>query len=167
MRQYIADFRDPNTFAFFIFEIVVDGVRYCTHFANKSRYSYTADGELNDYSDVSTNGKARYYGRTPDRIRFQPGDIVEVTGYEGIELCVVAGPPRTMEECQGMMERCKERLRKYLHREPTPQEVAADYPLDDTDDTYCVLQHYGDGAHEHLPPHLLVQTHPKNYQSAA
>ncbi|MBO4503342.1 MAG: hypothetical protein J5730_00825 [Bacteroidales bacterium] len=157
MRQYIADTCDPNTFAFFIFEDMVDGVRYSTRFACKSRYSYTADGKLNDYSDVSTNGKARYYGRTPDRIRFQPGDIVEVTDYDGIELCIVAAPPRTVEECQAMMECCREHLRKYLHREPTPQEVAADYPLDDTDDTYCVLQHYGDGAHEHLPPISLFK----------
>ena len=149
MRQYIADSLDTSTFAFFIYENTVDGVRYSTRFACKSRYSYTADGKLNDYSEVSTDGRARYYGRTPDRIRFHRGDIVEVTDYECVQLCIVAGPPRTVEECQDMMERCKERLRKYLNREPTPKEVAADYPLDDTDDTYCVLEHYGDGAHYH------------------
>ena len=157
MRQYIADSLDTSTFAFFIYENTVDGVRYSTRFACKSRYSYTADGKLNDYSEVSTDGRARYYGRTPDRIRFHRGDIVEVTDYDCVQLCIVAGHPRTVEECQDMMERYKERLRKYLNREPTPKEVAADYPLDDTDDTYCVLEHYGNGAHNHPSPISLFK----------
>ena len=73
MLRRIADGYD-NTFAYFISESVVDGVKYATHFACKSSYSYTADGILNDYTDVGSN--ARYYGRTPDRIHFQVGDIV-------------------------------------------------------------------------------------------
>ena len=144
-----------DTFAYFIDESVVDGVRYATHFARKSSYSYTADGILNDYTDVGSN--ARYYGRTPDRIHFQVGDIVEMVGYGEIWLCIVAGTPRTVEECQKYQDLCTERLRKFLQREPTKREIALDYPLDDSDDTYCVLLHYGDGAHDHPSPVSLFK----------
>ena len=155
IRQCVSDSYYSDTYAFFITERVVDGVRYATHFACKSSYSYTAEGILNDYTDVGSN--ARYYGRTPDRIRFQAGDIVEMVAYGEIQLCIVAGTPRTVEECQKYQELCEERLRKYLHREPTKRETALDYPLDDTDDTYCVLLHYGDGAHEHPSPVSLFK----------
>lgn len=76
MRQCVADSYYSDTYAFFITERVVDGVRFTTRFACKSYYSYMADGTLNDYSDVGS--MARYYGRTPDRIHFQVGDIVEM-----------------------------------------------------------------------------------------
>ncbi len=155
MKKYVADFHDDDTYAFFITENVVNGVRFTTRFARKSSYSYTADGSLNDYSDVASN--ARYYGRTADRIHFQIGDIVEKVGYDEVELCIVAAIPRTVEQCRVYMERCKERLRKYLNREPTKHEIAYDYPLDDTDDTYCVLLHYGDGAHDHPSPVSLFK----------
>ena len=150
MKQYIAEFQDDDTYAFFLTENVVDGVRYTTRLCRKSSYSYTADGSLNDYSDVATF--TPYYGRTADRIHFQVGDIVEMVGYNEVQLCIVAATPRTVEECQKYQELCTERLRKHLHREPTKREIAHDYPLDDTDDTYCVLEHYGDGAHEHPSP---------------
>ena len=156
MRQCASDSYYSDTFAFYITERVVDGVRFTTRFARKSCYSYTADGTLNDYTDVGST--ARYYGRTPDRIHFQPGDIVEMVAYDEIWLCIVAGTPRTVEECQKYQELCAERLRKYLHREPTKREIALDYPLDDTDDTYSVLLHYGDGAHEHPSPVSLFKT---------
>lgn len=156
MRQCASDSYYSDTFAFYITERVVDGVRFTTRFARKSCYSYTADGTLNDYTDVGST--ARYYGRTPDRIHFQPGDIVEMVAYDEIWLCIVAGTPRTVEECQKYKELCTEKLRKYLHREPTKREVALDYPLDDTDDTYSVLLHYGDGAHEHPSPVSLFKT---------
>lgn len=155
MRQCVADSYYSDTYAFFITERVVDGVRFTTRFACKSYYSYTADGTLNDYSDVGSMD--RYYGRTPDRIHFQAGDIVEMVAYGEIQLCIVAGTPRTVEECQKYQELCAERLRKYLHREPTKREIALDYPLDDTDDTYSVLLHYGDGAHEHPSPVSLFK----------
>lgn len=156
MRQCASDSYYSDTFAFYITERVVDGVRFTTRFARKSCYSYTADGTLNDYTDVGST--ARYYGRTPDRIHFQPGDIVEMVAYDEIWLCIVAGTPRTVEECQKYQELCTEKLRKYLHREPTKREIALDYPLDDTDDTYSVLLHYGDGAHEHPSPVSLFKT---------
>ena len=155
MRQCVSDSYYSDTYAFFITERVVDGVRFTTRFGCKSSYSYTADGTLNDYSDVGST--ARYYGRTPDRIRFQAGDIVEMVAYGEVQLCIVAGTPRTVEECQKYQELCTERLRKYLHREPRKREIALDYPLDDTDDTYCVLLHYGDGAHDHPSPVSLFK----------
>jgi len=68
MRQCVADSYYSDTYAFFITERGVDGVRFTTRFACKSYYSYMADGTLNDYSDVGS--MARYYGRTPDRIHF-------------------------------------------------------------------------------------------------
>ena len=156
MRQCASDSYYGDTFAFYITESVVDGVRFTTRFARKSCYSYTADGILNDYTDVGST--ARYYGRTPDRIHFQAGDIVEMVAYGEIQLCIVAGTPRTVEECQKYQELCTERLRKYLQREPTKREIALDYRLDDTDDTYCVLLHHGDGAHEHPSPVSLFKT---------
>lgn len=122
MRQCVADSYYSDTYAFFITERVVDGVRFTTRFACKSYYSYMADGILNDYSDVGS--MARYYGRTPDRIHFQVGDIVEMVAYGEIQLCIVAGTPRTVEDCQKYQELCTERLRKYLHREPTKREIA-------------------------------------------
>lgn len=155
MRQCASDSYYGDTYAFYITERVVDGVRFTTRFARKSCYSYTADGTQNDYSNVGST--ARYYGRTPDRIHFQAGDIVEMVAYDEIWLCIVAGSPRTVEECQKYKELCSERLRKYLQREPTKREIALDYPLDDTDDTYSVLLHYGDGAHEHPSPVSLFK----------
>ena len=155
MLRYIAESGKDDTFAFFITERTVDGVRYIIRFACHSCYSYTADGILNDYSDVASN--ARYYGRTPDRIHFHVGDIVEMVVYGGVQLGIVASTPRTVEQCLVYRERCTEKLREYLNREPTEREIAHEYRLDETDDTYCVLEHYGDGAHHHPSPVALFK----------
>lgn len=155
MLRYIAESGKDDTFAFFITERTVDGVRYIIRFACHSCYSYTADGILNDYSNVASN--ARYYGRTPDRIHFHVGDIVEMVVYGGVQLCIVAGIPRSVEACREYLEKCTEWLRKHLRREPTKREIALKYPLDETDDTYCVLEHYGDGAHDHPSPVALFK----------
>jgi hypothetical protein len=151
MHQRIDHICDNRIFAFFINEKVVVGNQH-THFATMSRYSYTPDGKLNDYSDVANDSKARYFGRNLERIHFHRGDIVEAVCRDEIILCIVAATPLTEDDCQKRLAKCKERLRLWLHREPTHREIAIEYPLDDTDDTYRILEHYGDGFHEHLSP---------------
>ncbi|MBR4647461.1 MAG: hypothetical protein IKO75_10150, partial [Bacteroidales bacterium] len=57
--------------------------------STQSVRTYTADGQPNDECLLDAACKRQFKGRTPEQIRFRPGDIVEVIDEWQAELCVV------------------------------------------------------------------------------
>ncbi len=111
-------------------------------------WSYNADGEANDHSLAMESGA--FFGRPVEEIRFQVGDIVEVLGYDSVELAIVGMLPPTPERYEELKQR---RLEKH-----------DDFPslMDDSDDCYLVYT-IGEGdTHQHIkcykvfPPSKLV-----------
>ena len=70
--------------------------------------TYTADGQSNDECLLDTACERHFKGRTPDQIRFQPGDIVEVIHERTAELCVVGHAQPTTEDYARYRQRCWE-----------------------------------------------------------
>ena len=87
-----------DVYAFYIREIPVD-VPAPGHECISERV-YDPDGSLIDFRDFSSVSEAPgvFEGRGADRIRFKPGDIVEVLGMDEVELAYVAGVPESPEE---------------------------------------------------------------------
>ena len=74
--------------------------------STQSVRTYTADGKPNDESLLDYQCECHFKGRTPEQIRFQPGDIVEVIDEWGAELCVVGHAQPTTEDYAGFRKRC-------------------------------------------------------------
>lgn len=70
--------------------------------------TYTSDGQPNDECLLDTACERHFKGRTPDQIRFQPGDIVEVIDEWRAELCVVGHAQPTVEDYARYRNRCWE-----------------------------------------------------------
>ena len=70
--------------------------------------TYTADGQPNDECLLDAACKRQFKGRTPDQIRFRPGDIVEVIDEWRAELCVVGHAQPTTEDYARYRQRCWE-----------------------------------------------------------
>ena len=128
-----------NVYAFYIREVPVDvpapGVQ-CF-----SERVYGPDGQLIDFRDFSSVDEALgvFEGRSPERIRFKQGDIVEVLGMDEVELAYVANGPVSREEAARINSK-------------------AIITLDVTDDSYMVLlgptfsfHQYIDALHVFLP----------------
>ena len=74
--------------------------------STQSVRTYTADGQPNDECLLDTACERHFKGRTPDQIRFQPGDIVEVIDEWRAELCVVGHAQPTVEDYASYRQRC-------------------------------------------------------------
>lgn len=106
---------------------------------------YGPDGQLVDFRDFSTVSESPdvFEGRSPDRIRFKQGDIVEVLGMDEVELAYVANGPVSREEAARINSE-------------------AIITLDVTDDSYMVFLGPTFSFHQHIdalrvfPPHLKV-----------
>lgn len=98
--------------------------------------SYNADGEANDHSLVTESGE--FYGRHVEKIRFQVGDIVEVLGYDSVELAIVGMLPPTPKRYEELKQRWQE---KY---------DGCSSLMDESDDNYLVYT-IGEGdTHQHI-----------------
>ena len=76
--------------------------------STQSVRTYTADGKPNDESLLDHQCERHFKGRTPEQIRFRPGDIVEVIDEWGAELCVVGHAQPTTEDYASYRKRCWE-----------------------------------------------------------
>lgn len=111
------------------------------HRTPQRAFSYTADGELNDFiamyddSDGCVSLPWGFCGRRPEDIRFKVGDIVEVVDYNTAELAIVGGLPLTTDKYRQMQvdEECE-------------------YPnqfIDESDDCYLVYSLDKNDSHYH------------------
>lgn len=99
-------------------------------------WSYNADGEANDHSLATESGE--FYGRPVEDIRFQVGDIVEVLGYDCVELAIVGMLPPTPERYEELKQRWLEKHDDYSSL------------MDESDDCYLVYI-IGEGdTHQHI-----------------
>ena len=111
-------------------------------------WSYNVDGEANDHSLAMESGE--FYGRPVEEIRFQVGDIVEVLGYDCVELAIVGMLPPTPERYEEQRQRWQDRYDDCSSL------------MDESDDCYLVYT-IGEGdTHQHIecykvfPPSKLV-----------
>lgn len=101
--------------------------------------TYTADGQPNDECLLDNAGERHFKGRTPDRIRFQPGDIVEVITDWEAELCVIEHAQPTVEDYENnrqyWLKNHKERCQKW----GIDYNVLEAFHWDSSDDCYVML----------------------------
>lgn len=96
--------------------------------------TYTADGQPNDECLLDAACKRQFKGRTPDQIRFQPGDIVEVIDERTAELCVVGHTQPTVEDYTSYRQRCWDECLKDCSR-PSCLDKDTDYK-----EKHCIFQ---------------------------
>ncbi len=111
--------------------------------STQSVRTYTADGKPNDESLLDYQCGRHFKGRTPEQIRFQPGDIVEVIDEWGAELCVVGHAQPTMEDYAGFRKRCWEDCMKDCQKSCRDKSVEVKeencmFHWDYSDDCYLV-----------------------------
>ncbi len=111
--------------------------------STQSVRTYTADGKPNDESLLDYQCERHFKGRTPEQIRFQPGDIVEVIDEWGAELCVVGHAQPTMEDYAGFRKRCWEDCMKDCQKSCRDKSVEVKeenciFHWDYSDDCYLV-----------------------------
>lgn len=111
---------------------------------------YDSYGNLLDYQNNLT-----YYGRTPERLRFHEGDIVEVVDRNVVRLAVVSYPSLTVDDCW-------QRYEEYTAGEYD------DYVADPLDDSCIVFYGPGRDDFDHvvsvniMKPHFFVTDELKN-----
>ena len=111
--------------------------------------TYTADGKSNDENLLDRQCKRHFKGRTPDQIRFHPGDIVEVITNWQAELCVVWHAQSTVEDyernrsywLENHKKRCLEKGIEYKEEEC--------FHWDYSDDCYLVYSLGEGNTHFH------------------
>lgn len=96
--------------------------------------TYTADGQPNDECLLDAACKRQFKGRTPEQIRFRPGDIVEVIDEWGAELCVVGHAQPTVEDYASYRQRCWDECLKDCSR-PSCLDKDTDYK-----EKHCIFQ---------------------------
>lgn len=111
--------------------------------STQSVRTYTADGKPNDESLLDYQCERHFKGRTPEQIRFRPGDIVEVIDEWGAELCVVGHAQPTMEDYAGFRKRCWEDCMKDCQKSCRDKSVEVKeenciFHWDYSDDCYLV-----------------------------
>lgn len=100
------------------------------------RYSYTADGKLNDCTALDEFG--RYKGRKTKDIRFKKGDIVEFISFDHSELGIVSAPPPSKE----VYKRLEKRAKELYPNNP--------FFMDESDDCFLIYT-LGEGdTHQHI-----------------
>ena len=120
--------------------------------------TYTADGQPNDECLLDAACKRQFKGRTPEQIRFRPGDIVEVIDERTAELCVVGHTQPTVEDYASYRQRCWDECLKDCSR-PSCLDKDTDYKekhcifqWDYSDDSY-LMHSLGEGD-THFHPEL-------------
>lgn len=110
---------------------------------------YDRFGKLIDYTntteEVDDPMSDAFCGRTPDRMRFKPGEIVEVCSHNRVYLAVVCIEAPTVDFCWGIYQRSKKNKRGYI--------------CDAGDDQYVVLTGPGYGFHHHIWALNLMKPH--------
>ena len=96
--------------------------------------TYTADGQPNDECLLDAACKRQFKGRTPEQIRFRPGDIVEVIDERTAELCVVGHTQPTVEDYTSYRQRCWDECLKDCSR-PSCLDKDTDYK-----EKHCIFQ---------------------------
>lgn len=108
-----------------------------------STYTYTKDGTLNDgcvwTNENNPGGFNPFYGRPKEKIRFNPGDIVEVCQRNESELQIICHTPTSTEE----FERYKARWEK---EGKLPENGTY---FDSTDDNYLTYSIGIGDTHDH------------------
>ena len=144
LNTYVQDPRNrEDVYAFFIREVPVDVPAPGVHCLSERVYG--PEGQLIDFRDFSSVDDAPgvFEGRTPERIRFKQGDIVEVLGMDEVELAYVANGPVSREEASRINS-------------------GAIITLDVTDDSYMVFLGPTFSFHQHIDalrvfaPHFKV-----------
>ena len=127
----------------------------------QSMRTYTADGQPNDECLLDYQCERHFKGRTPDKIRFQPGDIVEVIDEWRAELCVVGHAQPTIEDYANYRKRCWESCGKDCSK-PSCCDKSIDYKeehcrfhWDYSDDGYLMYS-LGEGDTHFHPESPLV-----------
>ena len=105
--------------------------------------TYTANGKPNDESLLDYQCERHFKGRTPEQVRFQPGDIVEVIDEWGAELCVVGHAQPTVEDYASFRKRCWENCMKDCQKSCRDKSVEVKeenciFHWDYSDDCYLV-----------------------------
>ena len=100
--------------------------------------TYTADGQPNDECLLDAACKRQFKGRTPDQIRFQPGDIVEVISGWQAELCVIGHTQPTVEYYESYRKRWLENHRKRCLKKGIEYNEEECFHWDYSDDCYLV-----------------------------
>ena len=101
--------------------------------------TYTADGKPNDECLLDSVGNGHFKGRTPDQIRFHPGDIVEVIGEWQAELCVVWHSQPTVEDYENKRQYWLENHKKRCQKWGIEYKEDEVFHWDYTDDSYTVF----------------------------
>ena len=111
--------------------------------------TYTADGNPNDECLLDHKCERHFEGRSPEQIRFRPGDIVEVIDERQAELCVVEHAQPTEDDYKRFCNRCQEKYNEIP------------FHWDYSDDSYLV-ESLGEGdTHFHpLSPYVFNPTKP-------
>ena len=111
--------------------------------STQSVRTYTAEGKPNDESLLDYQCERHFKGRTPEQIRFRPGDIVEVIDEWGAELCVVGHAQPTTEDYVSYRKRCWEDCMKDCQKSCRDKSVEVKeencmFHWDYSDDCYLV-----------------------------
>lgn len=111
--------------------------------STQSVRTYTSDGKPNDESLLDYQCERHFKGRTPEQIRFRPGDIVEVIDEWGAELCVVGHAQPTTEDYASYRKRCWEDCMKDCQKSCRDKSVEVKeenciFHWDYSDDCYLV-----------------------------
>lgn len=105
----------------------------------QSDRTYTADGQINDICLLDSMCRRHFKGRTPEQIRFKPGDIVEVIDGWSAELCVVWHAQPTVDDYARYHQRCLEAYKKICRKQGVEyNEKHCPFQWDCTDDSYTV-----------------------------
>ena len=118
--------------AYRITELQLDMSRHWE--STQSVRTCTADGKPNDESLLDYQCKRQFKGRTPEQIRFRPGDIVEVIDERTAELCVVGHTQPTVEDYASYRQRCWDECLKDCSR-PSCLDKDTDYK-----EKHCIFQ---------------------------
>ena len=111
--------------------------------STQSVRTYTANGKPNDESLLDYQCERHFKGRTPEQIRFRPGDIVEVIDEWGAALCVVGHAQPTTEDYASYRKRCWEDCMKDCQKSCRDKSVEVKeenciFHWDYSDDCYLV-----------------------------
>lgn len=111
--------------------------------------TYTATGDPNDECLLDDMCERHFTGRQPEKIRFHPGDIVEVITSWDAELCVVSKTPPTEDDYKRLLPYWQENAIKRCAGNGVEYEETYCFHWDYSDDCYLAYS-LGEGdTHSH------------------